>query len=110
MSHRVKKVQYLNGYCLDLLFDNGKRKVVDLSEIMNKAQNMLLPLKDLEYFRKVKCDGFSIVWPNGMDLCPDVLYKMGKDIPKEKKKSMKRPKNRIPRKKRKLSPTLESQK
>ena len=40
---------------------------------------MLAPLADIDYFKKVKCDSISIYWPNGVDLCPDVLYKMGKD-------------------------------
>lgn len=108
MSHRIKKVQYLDGYRLQILFDNGKNKVVDLVGIVNKAQNMLLPLKDMEYFKKVKCDGFSVVWPNGMDLCPDVLYEMGKDIDKEKRKYVKSPKKTISRKKNKLKGGLQN--
>lgn len=90
MSHRIKKVQYLEGYSLKLLFDNGKSKTVDLSDIVRKGQNLIAELKDIEYFKKVKCDGFSIVWPNGIDLCPDILYKMDKNIPNEKKKLTKK--------------------
>lgn len=41
---------------------------------------MFLPLKDINYFKEVKADGTTIVWPNGLDLCPDVLYAKGKDI------------------------------
>lgn len=39
--------------------------------------------------KKVKCDYETIVWPNGVDICPDVLYKEGKDIPRERKRSKK---------------------
>ena len=90
MSRRIKKVQYLEGYSLKLLFDDGKSKMVDLADIVGRGQNLIAQLKDIEYFKKVKCDGFSVVWPNGIDLCPDVLYKMGKDIPAEKKKVSKK--------------------
>ena len=86
MSRRIKKVQYLEGYSLKLLFDDGKNKIVDLTDIVRRGQNLIAQLKDVEYFKKVKCDGFSVVWPNGIDLCPDILYKIGKDISTEKKK------------------------
>ncbi len=48
--------------------------------MVKKAKNMLLSLKNIDYFKKVKCDGITISWPNGVDLCPDVLYKMGKPL------------------------------
>ena len=102
MSHRIKKVRYLDQYRLELLFDNGANKIVDLVEIVDRAQNMLLPLKDLEYFKKVKCDGFSIVWPNGVDLCPDVLYKLGKTVHRKKRKPAKKITKTIFRKRRKF--------
>ena len=80
MSHRVKKVEWLGEYKLKLHFNNGKIKAVDLAGDMKKAKNLFLDLVDVDYFRKVKCDGFSIVWPNGIDYCPDVLYEMGQNI------------------------------
>ena len=86
MLHTVKKVQYLDGYRLKLLFNDRKVKIVDLSSMMKKAKNMFLPLVDIDYFKQVKCDGITICWPNGVDLCPDTLYKMGKDIASSPKK------------------------
>ena len=80
MSHRIKKVEYLDGYRLRLHFDDKKIKIVDLTDMLKKAKNMLLPLVDVAYFKQVKCDGITIVWPNGIDLCPDVLYRSGKDV------------------------------
>ncbi len=90
MSRRIKKVQYLERYSLRLLFDDGKSKIADLSDIVRRGQNLIAQLQDIEYFKKVKCDGFSVVWPNGMDLCPDVLYKIGRDVPSEKKRVVKK--------------------
>ena len=78
MSHRIKKVEYLDGYKLNLHFDDKTIKEVDLSDTIARAKGNLLSLRDVEYFKKVKCDGITIVWPNGVDLCPDTLYKMGK--------------------------------
>ena len=36
-------------------------------------------MKDIEYFQQVKTDGYAIVWPNGLDLCPDFLYERRED-------------------------------
>ena len=47
---------------------------------------MFLPLKGLKYFKKVKTDGTTLFWPNGLDLCPDVLYEMGERIKDGQKK------------------------
>jgi len=34
------------------------------------------PLENVEYFRQVSVDqeAGTLVWPNGVDCCPDVLY------------------------------------
>ena len=89
MLHTVKKVEYLNGYKLRLMFNDGKAKVVDFEARLQNAKNMFLPLKDVEYFKKVKSDGTTLIWPNGLDLCPDVLYEIGKDIQGEQQKQTK---------------------
>ena len=33
-------------------------------------------LLDKNSFRRVKTDGFTVVWPDGQDLCPDELYEL----------------------------------
>jgi hypothetical protein len=34
------------------------------------------PLEDVAFFRQVAVDeeGGTLIWPNGVDFCPDVLY------------------------------------
>ena len=85
MLHIVKKVEYVEGYKLKLKFNDGKIKIVDFEERLKEAKNMFLPLKNINYFKKVRADGTTIVWPNGLDLCPDVLYEKGKDVKKTSK-------------------------
>jgi hypothetical protein len=80
MLPRVKKVEYIDGYRLKIQFTNGKTKIVDLEGRLKNAKNLFLDLKDLEYFKKVECDGYSICWPNGIDYCPDLLYMIGQDV------------------------------
>lgn len=84
MLHSVKKVDYVEGYKLKLHFENKSIRIVDLASMLKQATNMFIPLKNLEYFKQVSCDGITISWPNGVDLCPDVLYKISKPLPSRK--------------------------
>jgi hypothetical protein len=49
-----------------------------------KAESLVKPLENIEFFAQVAVDqeAGTLVWPNGVDLCPDVLYAeaTGKDI------------------------------
>lgn len=81
MLHTVKKVKYLEGYKLALVFNDGKTKMVDFEHRLKSAKNMFLDLRDIDYFKKVRADGTTIVWPNGLDICPDVLFEIGEDMP-----------------------------
>lgn len=92
MLHKVRKVKYLEDYKLELCFNDRTVKVVDLEKMLKRAKNMFLPLKDVNYFKQVRCDGVTINWPNGVDLCPDVLYNIG-DV-RSKSKSFKAHKRR----------------
>ena len=78
---RVKKVQYVNDYKLKILFSDGKTKIVDIEPIINKSKKIFQPLKDIEYFKQVALDDaeypLSICWPNGADICSDLLYEIG---------------------------------
>jgi hypothetical protein len=94
MLHLVRKVEYLEDYKLKLTFNDKKQKVVDLKKYSKEGpETVFYPFKDLDFFKSVKLDkrGGTIVWPNGVDLCPDVLYRIGKEA-KETTKGTKRKK------------------
>lgn len=86
---RVKKVEYFKDYKLKILFSDSVTKIVDIEPIINKSKNVFLPLKDIEYFKKVSLDDeeypASICWPNGADICPDYLYEIGEKIVERKR-------------------------
>ena len=72
--HRVKSVQTRPGYRLFLTFEDGTQGEVCLSDRLFGP--MFEPLKDPEYFSKVRVDEFGAVcWPNEADLAPDALYR-----------------------------------
>jgi hypothetical protein len=75
---QVKSVRYLTGYQLKLTFADGKIKIVDLENQLNRG--ILEDLKDLDLFRTVKIEYSSIAWDNGADIAPEWLYENGVDV------------------------------
>jgi hypothetical protein len=74
---RVAQVKVLESYRLGLTFDNGLYKEIDLRAwLAERAFGVFDPLLDKDYFAQVELDLVlgTIVWLNGADLCPDVLY------------------------------------
>jgi len=73
---RIRGVRPLEGLEVELEFTDGSRRVVDLSPYLRGP--VFRPIRDdPEMFRAVRVDGRlgTIVWPNGADLDPDVLYR-----------------------------------
>ena len=69
---RVSSVKPLEDYLLEIEFDDGLRKVVDIRPFIGKGISALL--KDEAYFRQVFIEeGGGIAWPNGYDFCPNFL-------------------------------------
>ena len=82
MVHEVVSVECLGGYRLRLTFGTGEVGTVDIQDLV-PFDGVFAPLKDSDYFRTVAVnqDIGSISWPNGADLCPDVLYSSAFNIP-----------------------------
>jgi hypothetical protein len=60
---------------LYIRFEDGVQGVVDLTSALS-FRGVFEPLRDPAYFARVRVDPDlgSVVWPNGADLDPDVLY------------------------------------
>lgn len=73
---RIAAVQVLRPYVLTLRFKDGSEGEVDLWPFLSGKKNLFLPLQDPDYFAQVTVDAEAgtVVWPNGVDLDPDVLY------------------------------------
>ena len=59
---------------LRIVFDNGEVKLFDVRPYIQGE--WYGQLSDEAYFRAAKPDGYTVVWPEGQDLCPDELYEM----------------------------------
>jgi hypothetical protein len=76
MCATVTDVQVLDGYRIELTFSDGVHGVVDLANRIVGRGGVFGPLETPEFFRQVAIDRElgTIVWPNGADICPDLLY------------------------------------
>lgn len=84
MFPRVKQVRHLGEYRLELSFTDGTKGELDFKERVVGRGGVFTPLEDIDFFRRVQVDPEvgTIVWPNEVDFCPDVLYSLvtGKPI------------------------------
>jgi Protein of unknown function (DUF2442) len=71
---RVIAVKPLDGYKLEIEFNDGVVRVVDCSFLLHGTLGE--PLKDLDCFRQVRVDddARTVVWPNGLDPAPEFLH------------------------------------
>jgi hypothetical protein len=72
---RVTGVRVLSRYIVELTFEDGAVKVIDLEpRLWGEMFDALT--QDYELFRQVSVDpiGGTICWPNGADLSPRMLY------------------------------------
>jgi hypothetical protein len=75
MLKDIVAVRALGDYRLHLRFEDGVEGVIDLTPVLS-FRGVFQPLRDPAYFAQVRVDPElgSVVWPNGADLDPDVLY------------------------------------
>jgi len=75
MLKSIVEVRALGGHRLYLRFEDGVAGELDFAERM-RFDGVFAPLKDPALFGQVKVapELATIVWPNGADLDPDVLY------------------------------------
>ena len=84
MFPRVKQVRHLGEYRLELSFTDDTTGELDFKERVVGRGGVFASLEDIAFFQRVQVDPEvgTIVWPNEVDFCPDVLYSLvtGKPI------------------------------
>ena len=75
MLKDIVAAKAVGDYRLHLRFEDGVEGVVDLAPHLS-FRGVFELLRDREYFAQVRVDADlgTVVWPNGADLDPDVLY------------------------------------
>lgn len=72
--HRVTSFAIVAPYTLEVSFDHGVSRVIDLSEVLEGE--LFGPLRDVATFNRVELDRevHTLVWPNGADFDPATLH------------------------------------
>src|SRR3954453_22815849 len=85
MRPRITAATPEAGYRLYLTFSDGWVGTVDLRDQIVGRGGVFEPLERPDVFRQVRVERESgtVVWPNGVDLDPDVLYSLatGRPLP-----------------------------
>ena len=68
----VKAVKPLKDYRLLLTFDSGEQRIFDVEPYFDKG--VFAELREPGRFNAVRVSFDTVEWPNGADLCPEVLY------------------------------------
>ena len=80
MFLHVTRVRPIDGYRLEVEFNDGVVREIDLKDEL--YGEVFEPLKDIETFKQVAVDEETntIAWPNGADFAPEFLYEAGKEV------------------------------
>lgn len=72
--HYIKDVKVIGDHSLELTFEDGVTKQVDLTDTF--WGELYSPLEDPKFFLQVTLNPEvrTIEWPNGADFDPDTLY------------------------------------
>ncbi len=75
MYYDVIEARYIEGYKLELTFENGKKGVVDFKDYV-KLGGVFSRFSDLEYFKQfyINKELGVLCWPDEVDIAPETLY------------------------------------
>jgi hypothetical protein len=84
MLPRVTSVRHIKDFQLAVDFSDGTTAVLDFRRRILGRGGVFRQLEDVATFAQVAVDpeAGTLVWPNGVDFCPDVLYAeaIGRDV------------------------------
>lgn len=76
MFPRISSVRHIQDYRLEITFVDGVRAEMDFRGKVVGRGGVFTALEEVDFFRRVAAEpeGGTLVWPNDIDLDPDVLY------------------------------------
>lgn len=77
MFTEVIQANYIDGYRIAILFNDGVKKIVDFTNLLKKDMPVFKPLKDINIFKNFTVTD-TLEWDNGkIDIAPEYLYENG---------------------------------
>ena len=73
--HDLVEAKYIDGYLLELLFENGRKGTCDFSSYLKKG-GVFERFSDPAFFKKffINRELGALCWPEGVDIAPETLY------------------------------------
>jgi hypothetical protein len=72
MNPYVDSVRPLDDYYLEIVFDNGERRIFDAKPYLYRG--IFVRLENRAVFEAARVVAGSVEWPGGLDLSYDTLY------------------------------------
>lgn len=72
MNPYVKDVHPLDGYQLEVAFENGERRIFDAKPYLQRG--VFVRIQNRATFQAARVVAGSVEWPGGLDLSYDTLY------------------------------------
>lgn len=72
--HEIIEAKWLEDYKIRVIFSDLKKAVIDLRKYL--GHGIFKELVSIEKFKRFRVDAElgTVVWPNGADIAPEVLY------------------------------------
>lgn len=71
---KVKNVEPMSDYRIYIEYDNGERRVFNVTPYLNGE--WFGKLKNLDAFKTVRPRGKTVEWQDGQDIAPHELYEL----------------------------------
>jgi len=68
----ITEAKYVNGYKIDIQFNDGTKGIVDLKDSLDAE--IFKPLKNIDYFKTFNKNAWTIEWDCEVDFSPEYLY------------------------------------
>jgi len=70
---KITQLKVLPNYCLNVVFRDGTNGIVDLSN--EPFDGVFAPFADPHFFEQATLEDGVVVWPGGLDVAPDAMYR-----------------------------------
>ncbi len=77
MFTEAVQANYVDGYRIAVLFNDGVKKIVDFTNLLKRNMPVFKPLENIDLFKKFTVTD-TLEWDNGnIDIAPEYLYENG---------------------------------
>ena len=77
MFTEVVQANYVDGYRIAVLFNDGVKKIVDFTNLLKRNMPVFKPLENIDLFKKFTVTD-TLEWDNGnIDIAPEYVYENG---------------------------------